>query len=420
MFGVRALGSVLRAVGPQLDWSRRNLAIVVCLGVLAAFTDPNSMLAQVHLTTVQGRVWFDRNRDGQRDPDEPLLAKIHVVAEQNGQPIEATWSADGTYQLRMEVDHLPIKVTVRALQLPGYRTPNGGEEPPSLLSAARTVTLRGDQQEGVDLGLVPAPVAHDERYFALTRYRIDHDTIWEYFQAHGGVATFGYPISRTFPFQGLWTQLFQRQLLQIDRAGQVRGLSLLDPNWMLLERGARQRSINGAIFPGLDRQMVAATQGPLSTAPSATQAGAVSRYLGAMVPDLWNGQPVRFLETYLQALPEGSPEERLQAAVEIWGLPVSRPTPDPHNPQFIYQRFQRGILHYDAAHGVTWGILLGDALKDVVTGQVLAPDLAENIDSSPYWQLYDPSQVDALAKGAQTRLQLAPISTNLALAFFPG
>ena len=39
------------------------------------------------------------------------------------------------------------------------------------------------------------------------------------------------------------------------------------------------------------------------------------------------------------------------------GLPTSRPTADPKNPNFVYQRFERGVLFYNATEGTTdqWG-----------------------------------------------------------------
>jgi hypothetical protein len=42
----------------------------------------------------------------------------------------------------------------------------------------------------------------DSRYFAQTGFRVDDDTLWNYFTVRGGVNTFGYPTSREFQFQG--------------------------------------------------------------------------------------------------------------------------------------------------------------------------------------------------------------------------
>src|SRR3954452_20224561 len=38
---------------------------------------------------------------------------------------------------------------------------------------------------------------------------------------------------------------------------------------------------------------------------------------------------------------------------DVWGLPTSMATADPHNPDFVYQRFQNGILFYNATTGTT-------------------------------------------------------------------
>jgi hypothetical protein len=56
---------------------------------------------------------------------------------------------------------------------------------------------------------VTPSVPHDNRYFSETGFRIDNDTIWDYFNRRGGVVAFGYPISRTFLFQGFPVQFFQ-------------------------------------------------------------------------------------------------------------------------------------------------------------------------------------------------------------------
>ncbi|MBV9582983.1 MAG: hypothetical protein JO057_30735 [Chloroflexi bacterium] len=67
----------------------------------------------------------------------------------------------------------------------------------------------------------------------------------------------------------------------------------------------------------------------------------VQAFVQATVPDTWNGQPVQF-QTTLNDI-----------GVDQLGLPTSEPTADPHNPQFVYQRFQNGLLFYNAAAGTT-------------------------------------------------------------------
>src|SRR5207302_9514720 len=69
--------------------------------------------------------------------------------------------------------------------------------------------------------------------------------------------------------------------------------------------------------------------------------------------------------------------------LEVWGAPTSLPAYDPANHNFIYQRFQRGIMHYDTTCGCTQGLLLADYLKALLTGQNLPADLAAQAADSP-------------------------------------
>ena len=48
---------------------------------------------------------------------------------------------------------------------------------------------------------------------------------------------------------------------------------------------------------------------------------------------------------------------------DVLGLPTSAPTSDPHNPNFVYQRFQNGILFYNATTGTTEPLSIGNALN---------------------------------------------------------
>src|SRR5581483_10188973 len=66
---------------------------------------------------------------------------------------------------------------------------------------------------------------HDNRFFSQTGFRVDNDTFWDYFNARGGLPTFGYPTSRTFQFLGFTTQFFQRRIMQIGPNGQARLLN---------------------------------------------------------------------------------------------------------------------------------------------------------------------------------------------------
>ena len=76
--------------------------------------------------------------------------------------------------------------------------------------------------------------------------------------------------------------------------------------------------------------------------------------------------------------------------LEIWGAPTSEPARDPRNSNFVYQRFQRRIAHYDDTCKCTQGILLGDILKSVITGENIPPDLDEQAKGSGLYRQYDP------------------------------
>ncbi len=70
-------------------------------------------------------------------------------------------------------------------------------------------------------------------------------------------------------------------------------------------------------------------------------------FLQATVPDTWNGQPVAFLSILDDA------------GIDVVGLPTSKVAADPNNPEFIYQRFQNGLLFYNATDGTTSVLPLG-------------------------------------------------------------
>ena len=116
------------------------------------------------------------------------------------------------------------------------------------------------------------------------------------------------------------------------------------------------------------------------------------------------------------AFPGGVPNPGLVTLLnlEIWGLPTSKPTPDPNNSQFIYQRFQRGIMHYSAACPCTQGILVGDYFKSVITGRDLPPDLGAGMQGSRYYGQYAPGNPHWLTRPADLP------GSDLTGAFEPG
>jgi hypothetical protein len=139
----------------------------------------------------------------------------------------------------------------------------------------------------------------------------------------------------------------------------------------------------------------------------------VLSYLQQMVPDVWEGRPVNYWQRFVGAAPAEAGAQRPLVALEVWGFPTSRPAFDPNNRDFVYQRFQRGIMHFDAATGATEGILLADTFKSVLTGENLPPDVAAQLADSPYLRAYDPAQPNGVAPG-RTLAQ-----TDLSSAFVP-
>jgi len=238
-------------------------------------------------------------------------------------------------------------------------------------------------------------VPEDGRYFRETGFRVGIDPFWDYFQRRGGVGSFGYPVSRPFLLDGFPVQIFQRGVLQLMPDGGVAAMNLLDDGLMPHTR------ISGSSFPQPDRGMAA-------SAPRPSDPGYAERaiaFVQANVPDVWEGVPVGFRRAFFSrvrmedAFPEGGEPALLPLLnLEMWGLPTSAPTRDPTNAGFVYQRFQRGILHYDAATGATEGLLLGDYLKAVITGQRLPPDLEEEAADSRFLRQYDRSRPGHMAR----------------------
>jgi hypothetical protein len=96
-------------------------------------------------------------------------------------------------------------------------------------------------------------------------------------------------------------------------------------------------SFNGLTVPDADPALV-------FVAPSPDQPNYAARaqaFVDATVPDQWQGQPVQFLSTWNDV------------GGDVVGLPTSAPQPDPNNPNFIYQRFQNGVLFYNGTDGST-------------------------------------------------------------------
>ncbi|HLZ08234.1 MAG TPA: hypothetical protein VKT80_06595, partial [Chloroflexota bacterium] len=135
------------------------------------------------------------------------------------------------------------------------------------------------------------------------------------------------------------------------------------------------------------------------SAPPPSDAAGVLAFVQAHAPDGYLGAPVNFYQTfansvpYAIAFPNGGNAGLLPGFdLEVWGVPTSDVTVDPSNHNFIYLRFQRGILMYDASCACTEGVLLVDYLKSILTGQNLPSDLDAEARQSAFYRQYDSTQ----------------------------
>ncbi|HVB97689.1 MAG TPA: hypothetical protein VNG11_08145 [Chloroflexota bacterium] len=253
--------------------------------------------------------------------------------------------------------------------------------------------------------------ATDARFFPQTGFRIDNDQFWDYFQHRGGIDTFGYPISRTFTFLGKPTQFFQRRVIEIEPNGTVGQLNILGSEILPFT------SFNFATIPATDAALIASAP----AVGSANYDTAVIAFIQQHVPNSFNGLPVNFLNTFQNtvslstAFPAGggNPSLLFGFDLEMWGLPLSAPAADPHNSNFVFQRFQRGIMHFDNATRTTQGLLLGDYFKSIITGNNLPADLAREAAGSPFFRQYNNSEPNGLNNPG------ALPNTNMTNAFEP-
>ncbi len=214
---------------------------------------------------------------------------------------------------------------------------------------------------------VPTGLAQplDPLTFSPTGFAVNNAAFWNFFLQRGGVRTFGYPVSNQFTLQGFGVQIFQRNVMQLQPDGSLQTLNLLDPGLMPYTR------INGSTFPAPDPVLAAAT--PPVTDPNYDTD--IINFVDANAPDVWNAVLVNFgmtfhtTVTYQDAFPDGSGAPSLVPLLnlQIWGAPTSQPAYDPTNDNFIYQRFQRGMMHFDATCGCTQGLLLADYFKSIIT-----------------------------------------------------
>jgi len=140
--------------------------------------------------------------------------------------------------------------------------------------------------------------------------------------------------------------------------------------------------VNSSVFPGPDDAIKNST--PSVTSPNYDTE--IIAFVQQVVPDTWNGAPVMFQSTFFST-----------GGLEIWGAPISNPAYDPANRDFIYQRFQRGIMHYTTGQG-TRGVLLADYFKAIMLG----PDLSQKYGASL------PADLNGEAKNSRFYTQYCP------------
>lgn len=250
----------------------------------------------------------------------------------------------------------------------------------------------------------PSAACPADRFFAQTGFCVRNDAFWDYFNARGAVRTFGYPISRDMQLNGSTVQFFQRLVMERQGTG-VGTLNLLDPGLMPYTR------INGSVFPDVDEALKNST-------PSVGSPGydtAIAQFIEQNAPETWNSLPVRFFTTFRTTVPEGAVPPNLVtlANLEIWGAVISPPAYDPSNQGFVYQRYQRGIMHYRQECLCTEGLLMADWFKRLITGVELPGDLAAQAASSVWIRQYN----NANDLGLNRPNQLP--NTNIRFAFEP-
>jgi hypothetical protein len=241
--------------------------------------------------------------------------------------------------------------------------------------------------------------APDPPSVAATGYDLTDPTIAAYFREHGGVAALGTPISNPMRLSGNRVQLFQRQAIEVRADGSVGTLDLVDGAFLPLT------AIGG---PGLAPDPALVARMPTGGAP--TNAQTVAKYLDATAPNDWNGMPVRFGSTFrsmvrcpdLIGVAVCDNDTLLSAAADLWGLPTASPVLDPHSPDFVYLRFQRGVMVHSRKAGETQWLLLGELLKQVLLGRPLPPEIFSQITASPvysrFYAQFDPQARDGVAR----------------------
>lgn len=235
--------------------------------------------------------------------------------------------------------------------------------------------------------------------FPETGYMVGSGPLGSYFMARGGARTFGPPISNQFTLLGGQVQIFRFHLLRQEPSGEVTTVNLFDLG------AIPSRDIGTAVLPEIDPALQ--NSAPLPGSPN--YAGAVQAFIREHAPDVWEGQPVGFYRAFLDtvrfedAYPGGTGDRGLLPGMahEIWGVPLSRPTPDPRNPDLVYLRWERGVMAWSRQTGAVTAVPLGEVFKAVLTGQGLSPELAAQAAGSRFFRQADPAAPGGVARPAE-------------------
>jgi hypothetical protein len=176
-------------------------------------------------------------------------------------------------------------------------------------------------------------------------------------------------------------------------------------------------NVNGSIFPAPNPVIQAGA--PVPSSP--TYIPDMLAYIEKNAPNTFNGFNVNFYNTFIttvtlnEAFPNGGGDPTLLPGfdLEVWGSVTSTPAADPHNGNFIYSRFQRGIMMFDASNGLTQGVLLADYLKAILMGRNVPTDLQQQAQGSPLYGQYNNSMPNGLNNPAGLP------GTNMQFAFDP-
>ncbi|HZO25613.1 MAG TPA: hypothetical protein VFH48_06415 [Chloroflexota bacterium] len=235
--------------------------------------------------------------------------------------------------------------------------------------------------------------------------------ISSYFTARGGVRTFGPPVSNAFPLLGSTVQIFRDHVLKVEPNGTVSTVNLFALGAIPF------RNVGGRIIPEVDQALVASA--PVPGSPD--YAARVQEFVKANAPDQWENLPVGFYQAfagtvkYEDAFPNGGERALLSGfSQEIWGLPVSRPMRDAQDPNVVLLRWERGVMVWSRQTGSVATIPLGEAFKQVLTGEGLGPERTAAAAGSQFLMQAKAGAPNGIARPAELP------NTVLASAFAAG